>query len=69
MSLERLGLKSEKDRVADIRETPDVRRAQADLFDAQQRFNRMRDLVNQGVGSRSNTPTAIICSRFSRALA
>ena len=50
-ALERLGLKSENDRVRDIRETPDVRRAQADLFDAQQRFKRVRELVDQGIGS------------------
>lgn len=50
-ALERLGLKSENDKVRDIRETPDVRRAQADLFDAQQRFKRVRELVDQGIGS------------------
>src|SRR6185503_1002050 len=41
-SLERLGLKNEKDRVTDIKATPDVRRAQADLTDAEQRFSRTR---------------------------
>jgi multidrug efflux pump subunit AcrA (membrane-fusion protein) len=50
-ALERLGLNSENDKVRDIRETPDVRRAQADLFDAQQRFKRVRELVDQGIGS------------------
>ncbi len=50
-SLERLGLKSEKEKVADIRETPEVRRAQADLFDAEQRYKRMRELVDQKIGS------------------
>jgi RND family efflux transporter MFP subunit len=50
-ALERLGLKSENEKVRDIRETPDVRRAQADLFDAQQRFKRVRELVDQGIGS------------------
>jgi RND family efflux transporter MFP subunit len=50
-SLERLGLKSEKEKVADIRETPEVRRAQADLFDAEQRYKRVRELVDQKIGS------------------
>src|SRR5437867_11909302 len=51
-SLERLGLKDEKDRVSDIASTPDVRRAQADLTDAQQRFTRARSLTEQSIGSR-----------------
>lgn len=50
-ALERLGLKSENEKVRDIRETPDVRRAQAELYDAQQRYKRVRELVDQGVGS------------------
>src|SRR6476620_6997194 len=51
-SLERLGLKDEKDRVADIKTTPDVRRAQADLTDANQRYARYKRLMEQGIGSR-----------------
>src|SRR5262249_39121652 len=43
-SLERLGLKNENDRVKDIKATPDVRRAQADLTDAEQRYKRARSL-------------------------
>lgn len=57
-ALERLGLKSEKDRVRDIKETPDVRRAQADLFDAEQRYKRVRDLVEQQIGSRQDLDQA-----------
>lgn len=53
-SLERLGLKDEKDRVKDIRETPDVRRARADLTEAEQRFVRTRELVDQGIGPKSD---------------
>ncbi len=53
-SLERLGLKSEKEKVRDVRETPDVRRAQADLVDAQQRFDRTRRLVDQRIGSQQD---------------
>lgn len=50
-SLERLGLKDEKDRVQDITQTPDVRRAAADLFEAEQRYKRQRSLSDQGIGS------------------
>jgi RND family efflux transporter MFP subunit len=57
-SLERLGLEGENDRVRDIRETPEVRRAQADLFDAEQRFKRVRSLVDQGIGSRQDLDQA-----------
>lgn len=57
-SLERLGLKNEKDRVKDIRETPDVRRARADLFEAEQRYKRTRELVDQGIGPKSDLDAA-----------
>ncbi|MGH9658305.1 MAG: efflux RND transporter periplasmic adaptor subunit, partial [Bryobacteraceae bacterium] len=57
-SLERLGLANEKDKVKDIRETPEVRRAQADLSEAEQRFRRTRELVAQGIGSRQELDQA-----------
>jgi RND family efflux transporter MFP subunit len=57
-SLERLGLKDEKDRVKDIRETPDVRRARADLYDAETRYKRTRELVEQGIGPKSDLDQA-----------
>ncbi len=57
-SLERLGLRSEKERVQDIRETPDVRRAQADLFEAEQRYKRTRELVDQGIGPKTDLDQA-----------
>jgi len=57
-ALERLGLKSEEERVHDIRETPEVRRAQADLFDAEQRYKRARQLVDQGIGSQQDLDAA-----------
>ena len=53
-ALERLGLKSETEKVSDIRQTPEVRRAEADLFEAEQRYKRVRELVDQGVGSRQD---------------
>ena len=57
-ALERLGLKNENDRVKDIRDAPEVRRAQADLFDAEQRYKRVRSLVDQGIGSRQDLDQA-----------
>lgn len=57
-SLERLGLRDEKDRLQDIREAPDVRRARADLFDAETRFKRVRELVDQGIGPKSDLDQA-----------
>jgi RND family efflux transporter MFP subunit len=53
-SLERLGLQNDKDRVKEIRDTPDVRRAQADLFEAEQRYKRTRELVDQGIGPKTD---------------
>jgi RND family efflux transporter MFP subunit len=53
-AMERLGLRNENDRITDVRESTEVRRAQADLFDAEQRYNRMKSLVDQGIGSRSD---------------
>lgn len=57
-SLERLGLKDEHERVKDIRETPEPRRARADLFDAEQRYKRTRSLVDQGVASQADLDQA-----------
>lgn len=57
-SLERLGLRDEKDRVQDVRETPDVRRARADLFEAEQRYKRTRELVDQGIGPKTDLDQA-----------
>ncbi len=66
-SLDRLGLKEENDKVKDIRETPDPRRAQADLFDAEQRYKRSKSLVDQGIASQSDLDSAV--SRFKAAQA
>lgn len=57
-TLERLGLKDEKDRVSDITATPEVRRAQADLFDAEQRYKRSRELLDQRIGSQQDYDAA-----------
>lgn len=58
MAMERVGLRNEKDRITDVRESTEVRRAQADLFDSEQHFNRVRSLVDQGIGSRSELDQA-----------
>ncbi|MBM3813912.1 MAG: efflux RND transporter periplasmic adaptor subunit [Acidimicrobiia bacterium] len=57
-SLERLGLKNEKDRVADIDDTPEVRRARADLTEAEQRHRRIRNLVDQKIGAQAELDQA-----------
>jgi len=57
-SMERLGLKSENERVKDIRETPEVRRAYADMLEAEQRFKRMRSLVDQKIGAQADLDQA-----------
>jgi RND family efflux transporter MFP subunit len=49
---------NENDKVKDLRETPEVRRAQADLFDAEQHYNRIRSLVEQGIGAKSDLDQA-----------
>lgn len=66
-SLERLGLNAENEKVADIRETPDVRRAKADLTEAEQRFKRTRQLVDQNIGAKSELDQA--SSRYQAAQA
>lgn len=53
-ALERLGLKDEKDRILDIKQTPDMRRAQAEVVDAEQRYNRARELRDQGIGTQQD---------------
>lgn len=57
-SLERLGLTKETDRVQDVKTTPDVRRAEAELFEAEQRYKRTRDLRDQGIGPQADLDQA-----------
>jgi RND family efflux transporter MFP subunit len=58
MAMERIGLKDEKERLKDVREASEVRRAQADLFDAEQRYKRVRSLVDQGIGAQAELDQA-----------
>ena len=57
-SLERLGLSKEGDRVKDVKLTPDVRKAEADVFEAEQRFKRTRELRDQGIGAQAELDQA-----------
>ncbi len=57
-SMERLGLKNEKDRVQDLDQTPEVRRAKADLLEAEQRYKRIRNLVDQKIGAAADLDQA-----------
>lgn len=57
-ALEKLGLKNETDHLKDINQAPEVRRARADLFDAEQRYKRVRNLVEQSVASRQDMDQA-----------
>jgi len=57
-SLERLGLKDEADRVTDLDTTPEVRRAKADMADAEQRYRRVRTLFEQKIGSEQDLDQA-----------
>ncbi len=57
-SLERLGLTKDTDRVQDVKTTPDVRRSEADLQEAEQRFKRTRELRDQGIGAQADLDQA-----------
>lgn len=58
-AMERLGLKGEDEKVPDVRETPEPRRAAADLFDAEQRYKRTLDLKSQGIASQADLDAAL----------
>jgi len=57
-SMERLGLKEEDEKVKDIRETPELRRVRADLLEAEQRYKRVRMLVDQKIGAQADLDQA-----------
>jgi RND family efflux transporter MFP subunit len=62
-ALEKLGLRNDNDKLGDMKDAPGPRQAQADLFDAEQRFNRVKSLVDQQIMSKSDLDQAQ--SRFS----
>jgi RND family efflux transporter MFP subunit len=57
-SMERLGLKDENDRITDVRQAPGPRQAQADLFDAEQRYKRVKNLFDQGIMAQADLDQA-----------
>ena len=57
-SLERLGLKAENERVQNMDETPEMRRAAADLREAEMRYKRIRNLVDQKIGAQADLDAA-----------
>ena len=56
--LDRLGLKSEGEKVTDINKVPEVAKARADLQEAEQRFARVKELVAQNIASRQDLDQA-----------
>jgi membrane fusion protein (multidrug efflux system) len=50
-SLERLGLKDEHDKLKDVKDAPDSRKAEAELYDARTRFQRQKQLSDTGIGA------------------
>lgn len=56
--LDRLGLKTEADKVTDINKVPEVAKARADLQEAEQRFARVKELVAQNIASRQDLDQA-----------
>jgi RND family efflux transporter MFP subunit len=57
-AMERLGLTKETDKIADVRQAPGPRQAQADLFDAEQRYKRLKQLAEAGVMSAADLDQA-----------
>jgi multidrug efflux pump subunit AcrA (membrane-fusion protein) len=57
-ALERLGLKDENDRIADVRNAPEPRRVQAELYEAEQRYNRTKQLKDQGIAADADLDAA-----------
>lgn len=58
MAMARVGLKNPNERVTDITQSSEVRQAQADLFDAESRYKRVRSLVDQGIGAQAELDQA-----------
>lgn len=57
-AMERLGMTDEKSRVPDISQVAEVRVAQADLSDAEQRYKRVKSLVDQGLTAQQELDAA-----------
>ena len=57
-SMERLGLRDEKDRLKDAKDAPEARRAAAELYEAEQRAKRQQQLAQQGIGAQADSDQA-----------
>jgi RND family efflux transporter MFP subunit len=57
-SMERLGLRDEKERLKDAKEAPEARRAAAELYEAEQRAKRQKQLSEQGIGAQADSDQA-----------
>jgi len=57
-ALDRLGLKNENDRIKDINDAPEVRKAAAEMFEAERHYQRTRELVTQQIASRQDLDQA-----------
>ena len=57
-SLERLGLKDEHDKLKDVKDAPDTRKAEAELYDAQTRLQRQKQLSDTGIGAAADLDQA-----------
>jgi RND family efflux transporter MFP subunit len=66
-SMERLGLRDEKERLKDAKDAPEPRRAAAELYEAEQRYKRLQQLAAQGIGAQADTDQA--AARFRAAQA
>ena len=66
-SMERLGLKNEGDKLRDVKDAPDSRKAEAELYDAETRFKRQKQLSDQGIGAAADLDQAQARFRASQA--
>jgi multidrug efflux pump subunit AcrA (membrane-fusion protein) len=57
-SMERLGLRDEKDKLKDAKDAPEARKAFAELYEAEQRAKRQKQLAEQGVGAQADSDQA-----------
>ena len=66
-SMERLGLKAENEKLKDVKDAPDTRKAEAEVFDAQTRYDRLKRLADQGIGAPADLDQAQARLRASQA--
>ena len=66
-SMERLGLKTENEKLKDIKDAPDTRKAEAELYDTQTRYARQKQLSDTGIGAPADLDQAQARFRASQA--